>query len=137
MILMLELYIKTAASGILFGLWPLVMSRSGLDGVVSATVFALVQACILLPIGFYVGFPTTSTNWIAAILAGGLSSLGLLAFTDVLVKSPKEDVGRMFVLVIIVQVLIPTLYQFVGTGSITLKQIGGFAAALVAIILLS
>jgi hypothetical protein len=132
----MEPYVKTVIAGVLFGMWPLLMSRSGLTAMPSAAVFAVAQACILLPLGVYAGISFSQANWVAATLAAVIGSMGLLTFTDVVLKTPKAEIGRLFIIMLVVQTAVPTIYHIAVSGGLTLKHALGILAALCAIILL-
>jgi hypothetical protein len=133
----MEQYIKIGLAGALFGVWPLIMNRSGLEGIPSATVFVIIQVIIVASVGIYIGLPGPSFNWTAAIGASFLSSVGILTFVDAMVKAPKQDAGRLLIIMTLVQIAAAALYHsfFIG-GDAILRHGAGIAAAVLAIFLL-
>lgn len=128
--------LKMVLSGILFGLWPLLMNKSNLNSATSVAFFAIMVALIVLPFGIYNGLTISGSKWWFAVLAGCSGALGLIAFNSVLSKVTKEEVGQLFILMVVVQVSIPAIYHVYTNGGLTLKTAGGFAAAVVAAFLL-
>jgi hypothetical protein len=45
--------LKMLFSGIMFGIWPLLMNRSGLDGNYSTVAILIIAACMLMPTAFF------------------------------------------------------------------------------------
>ena len=91
--------------------------------------FAIVQVAVLLPVGIYFGLLTTSADRLAAIAAWHHLQRRAPCFRGGIGESSKVPV-------MVVQVIVPTIYQ-VWVGGVTLKQAAGFASALLAIILLA
>jgi hypothetical protein len=131
-----ELTIKMGLAGALFGAWPLIMNKSGLDGMSSAAVFTTVIALIVVPLALRAGFTTAGSNLWLAVAAGCAGAIGLLLFNDVLSKATPPTVSRLFIIMIIVQTAVPALYHVVMNGELTFKTGLGFAAAAVTAILL-
>ncbi|MCF7898343.1 MAG: hypothetical protein K9L31_00125 [Candidatus Pacebacteria bacterium] len=128
--------LKMVLSGILFGLWPLFMNKSNLNGGTSVTFFAVIVLLTVLPFGIYNGINISGTRWWFAVLAGCTGALGLIAFNSVLSKVSKGEVGQLFILMVVVQVSIPAIYHVYTNGGLTLKTASGFVAAIIAAILL-
>lgn len=68
-----------------------------------------------------------------ACVAGGL---GLLAFNGMLSRATPQTVGSLFVLMLVVQIATPALYQVINSGEVTVSKAVGFAAAILAAFLL-
>jgi hypothetical protein len=132
----LSLEIKSIIAGILFGIWPLFMNRSGLSGNLGTFVFASVVLLCVFP--FAAGtLPNIGTaHWVWAIAAGIFGSMGLLAFNSVLSKATPQNVGILIVLMIVVQTVVPAVYQVIMTGGLPFTKIAGFVLAAVAAVLL-
>ncbi|HWY75912.1 MAG TPA: hypothetical protein VN281_09865 [Verrucomicrobiae bacterium] len=125
-----ELQIKAILAGLAFGIWPLVMNRSGLVGNVSSMAFGLIATLGVLPFALRSmggSFPTA--NWTAVVIAGLIGACGLLFFNGMLAKATPQNVGLMFVTMIVVQTAIPALYQVVMNGELSLRKAAGFALA--------
>ncbi|MGE5297781.1 MAG: hypothetical protein ACM3KM_01310 [Acidobacteriaceae bacterium] len=112
------------------------MNRSGLPGSVSSAVFSGVVFLFVVPFALKGGVATLDANWVMAIGAGVVAAVGVLQFNGMLAKAIPQNVGTLFVLMIVVQVAIPAIYQVVMTG-LTVTKAAGFLAAIVAAILLS
>ncbi len=131
-----SLDVKAVVSGILFGIWPLLMNRSGLSGNLSTLVFAtVVLACV-----FVVSFSSlqnitiTSLPW--AIGAGIVGAFALLVFNSILAKATPQAVGTFIVLMIVAQIVVPATYQAILNGGLPFSKIAGFVFATIAAILL-
>ncbi|OHA88377.1 MAG: hypothetical protein A2653_02295 [Candidatus Zambryskibacteria bacterium RIFCSPHIGHO2_01_FULL_43_25] len=134
---MTDLYSRTILAGIFFGFWPLLMNRSGLNGNVASLVQSCVALTVIIPFAVTSGFQTLHTARIEFALAAGVVAVsGLLTFNSMLAKVTKEQVGMLFVMMIMVQVSLPVVYHMVQNGEYTLKQIVGVLAAFLAIFLL-
>jgi len=136
---MTELQTKAILAGLFFGVWPLLMNRSGLTGNVSSAVFSGVVFLGVLPLALY-NLNTTSlmqANWKFALLAGIAGTIGILAFNGGLAKSTPETVSTFLVLMIVVQVVVPAVYQVILNGGINSAKLIGFVSASVAAYFLS
>jgi hypothetical protein len=115
------------------------MNRSGLSGNVSSAVFAFGALMIVLPFGIYemrnVG-REVNVIWPFVFAACVLGGLGLLSFNGMLAKADPMTVGSMLVLMMVVQVATPALYQTYMEGGLSASRAIGFAAAFLAAILL-
>jgi hypothetical protein len=133
---MRELIVKMVAAGVLFGAWPLVMNRSGLNGATATAALSLIIFLLALPVALRDGIALTGSNWWFAVVAGCCSGLGFLAFNSGLAEATPALVGRLFVIMILVQMAIPAAYHVVMNGQLTARTGLGFVAALIAAILL-
>jgi len=125
--------LQAAIAGLFFSVWPLLMNRSGLPGMHAAFIFVLIQLLIITPLVIS-GLDSNMFNrW--SVAASIFASIGLLIFTNGLEKISPKEVSNFFVIVLVVQVCVPAIYQVVLTG-ITPQRALGFAAALIAAILL-
>ncbi len=70
---------------------------------------------------------------IGACVFGGF---GLLAFSGMLSKATPQTVGALIVLMTVVRISTPALYQVIQDGGLTTSKMIGFAAALLAAFLL-
>lgn len=128
--------LKMILAGVLFGMWPLLMNKSNLNGSTSVTFFAIVVVLIVLPFGIYNGLTISGSKWWFAILAGCAGALGLLVFNSGLSKISQHEVGQLFIIMIVAQTVVPAIYHVYVNGELTLKMAGGFVAAIVAAFLL-
>jgi hypothetical protein len=121
---------KAMLAGLFFGIWPLFMSRSGLAGNFSSTIFSLVVLLVILPLGIHdLQFAKLAeARWAFVVLAGVASACGVIFFNAGLLKSSPETVGTFFVLMITVQITVAALYQAILVGVSPSKLIG-FALA--------
>lgn len=128
---MTELQYRALIAGIFFGIWPLLMQRSLLPGNVSAWVFGAVSLVIVSPFAFReIGnVPFQEVKWIFGILAGTSGAIGIIAFNGGLSKTTPSTVSDFFVLMMVVQIAVPAVYQVVMTGNLTFSKLFGFAFA--------
>jgi hypothetical protein len=131
-----SLEIKSVIAGILFGLWPLLMNRSGLSGNLITFVFAAVVLLCVLPFAASSLHDIGNAHWVWAVGGGILGAIGLIAFNTVLSKATPQTVGTFFVLMIIVQTAIPAVYQGIMNGGLPFTKIAGFVFAGIAAFLL-
>jgi hypothetical protein len=132
-----SLSIRAILAGLFFGMWPLFMNRSGLNGNMASLAFTLGVLVIVLPFCFSDMGNLLKANWPMIIAAGLAGAIGLLIFNSVLVKSTPVDVGLLFVTMILAQITVPMAYRVIMSGSLSLANGTGFIFAIVAAILLS
>lgn len=134
---MSTLWARAIIAGIFFGIWPLLMNRSGLNGSVASFAFAFTVLICVFP--FALSNPSvnvSSYNLVFAIGAGILGAAGLLLFNGVLAKANLQNVGLLFVIMLIAQTVVPAVYQSIMTGGISFQKILGFILATISIVLL-
>ena len=132
-----DLLLKAVLAGVCFGIWPLLMNRSGLNGNVSSAAYTLIALIGVLPFALYSsGFSLPTANWTMVVLAGLFGAFGLLSFNGMLAGATLQNVGTLFVLMTVVQVAIAAAYQTFMSGHLTIDRAGGYIAALVAAYLL-
>lgn len=125
------LYVYSLLAGLFFGAWPLMMQRTGLQGNLSATVFAGVAFVVVGLATLKSGFePLHSVNLPLAFAAGVVGAIGLLCFNNMLAGATRETVTNLFITAIVVQVVVPAAYNMAVTGDLSLRKLLGFAAAL-------
>ena len=131
-----SLEFRSIIAGVLFGIWPLFMNRSGLAGNLATFVFASVVLISVFP--FAVGNFSNIGNayWLWAVAAGVFAAFGLLLFNGVLSKATPQSVGILIVLMILVQTVVPAVYQVIMNGEISMTKLAGFVLAVVASFLL-
>lgn len=132
-----DLLVKAVLAGVFFGIWPLFMNRSGLNGNVSSAAYTAIALIGVLPFALYSsGFSLPMANWTMVVLAGLFGALGLLSFNGMLAGASLQNVGTLFVLMTVVQVVIAATYQTIMSGHVSIDRAGGYIAALVAAYLL-
>ena len=131
-----ELQIRAILAGVAWGIWPLVMNRSGLSGNISSAAFAAVALLGTLPFAAFalrdMGGPLAHANWTLVVVSGLLGAACMLLFNGMLAKAAPQNVGMLFVVMIVAQTAIPALYQTIMDGHLTASRMVGFAAAFVA-----
>ncbi|OGG48493.1 hypothetical protein A3G63_01510 [Candidatus Kaiserbacteria bacterium RIFCSPLOWO2_12_FULL_52_8] len=132
-----SLVVKAVLAGIFFGIWPLLMNRSGISGNSSAMVFSAVILVCVSPLAIATGGVTATANWWMAIGAGVSGAIGLLFFNSMLSRTTPQEVSALFVLAIVVQVAVPALYQIFIIEQITATKGVGFLLAAIGAALLS
>ena len=137
---MRDLYFYSISSGVLFGIWPLLMNKSGLDGFASAAILGGISFITMLPVAFASGQmqQVSITPQLGFVLVSGImSGVGVLLFNTMLAKVSTREVGAMILIMIMVQISIPAIYQMVQSGEFSPKEIGGIACAFTAAYLLA
>jgi hypothetical protein len=132
-----NLYVKAVLAGFVFGVWPLLMNRSGLNGNVASFVFTSVVLVCVFPFALGGGLGNIfNANWILTISAGILGAVGMLLFNGMLVKATPQNVSSLFVLMLVVQIAAPAIYQVAMEGMTMMKGAGFALAAIAAVLLL-
>ncbi len=130
------LQISSIAAGVFFGLWPLLLNKSGLSGNLSSVVYVGIVFLCVLPFVFLQQSTVTNANWWMAIGAGVAGAAGVLLFNGVLAKSTPLNVGTLFVLMLVVQTAVPAIYSLIVNGGISVTKALGFGFAAIAAVLL-
>lgn len=131
------LQVQFAFAGLCFGAWPLFMNKSGLSGIIAS--FTITSLIVILTFPFIFGEVKNivNANWTMVICAGVSSAIGMIALNKGLFKASVQEVSTLFVILIIVQIIVPATYKIFLSGTITIKQAFGFILAIVAAIFLN
>jgi drug/metabolite transporter (DMT)-like permease len=130
-----ERSLLSAVAGICFGLWPLVMNRVRLDPFVTVIVFLAGSLLFAMPAAFIGNWSGITGHQLRiAAIACAISAVGTISFNRMLATTPVADVANMFLLMLVVQVAVLAAV-LLRTGA-SARQIGGLAAAGIAIVLL-
>jgi len=114
------------------------MNRSGLNGNMASAVFTLGALIVVSPFAISeFGGAATNVVWTMAIGACIFGGLGLLLFNGMLSRTPPEAVGSLFILMIVVQIVVPAMYQVFQSGELGISKIIGFSAAMLAAFMLA
>lgn len=131
-----SLEFKSIIAGVLFGIWPLVMNRSGMTSNLATFVFSSVVLISVSPFAISNLSEIGNSYWLWAVASGVIAAFGLLLFNNVLSNSTPQSVGILVVLMILVQTVVPAVYQVIMNGEISLTKLAGFVLAVVASFLL-
>ncbi len=123
--------------GLLFGIWPLILRKSGATGNVSSFVFSMFVALVMLPFALPNISDVRLVSWKITILAATMGAIGLLFFNGMLAKASSQTAGQLFVLMIIVQTAVPAIHQIMAAGSLPGTKGVGLVLAVIAAILLT
>ena len=132
----LELNLKLIVAGVVFGLWPLVLNRTGVGGNTATAILTAIICLMALPFALRSGIPSQGVAWGLLIVCGLLWGFGTLLYNDVLVRAPKEVLGTSIILMLVMQAVAPVLYHVTVNAGVTLKQAIGIGAAFVAVVML-
>jgi len=114
----------------------MIANRSGMQG--NPLSVCLLAVALLLNGAFAVkqgiNLPNTQGT-LLVLVAGVLMGAGMLFFNGMLARVSKEQVASMFILMMVVQVAIPAVWQLLN-GNVSPRQLVGIAAAVIAAILL-
>ena len=121
-------------AGLFFGIWPLLMNRSGQSGSFNAAAFAGLVFVFVLPFALKGGTqPFTAVSVLCVLLAGVAGAAGMLALTYMLSHTPGSRIGWMLVTMVLAQVTVSVLYQLLLDGDISLKKAVGLVIAVLAV----
>lgn len=127
------LQIRALIAGLSFGIWPLVLNRSGLSGFPS--VLAIVAVIFIAAFPFSIG-DTLRTEWGRVnvwfvIVAGLISTVGMLSFNSMLAKAKPENVSSYIVVMTLVQIAVPAIYQMLLSKGVSFNQAAGIVLAII------
>ncbi len=134
-----NLYVRSILAGIFFGMWPLLMSRSGLSGTMSGVWMNTVAVVVLMLIMFTQdnSVDATPTGLMIGALSGISAAVGLYLLNGILAVVPKETAVTYVLITTIIQVVVYALYQAWLLGSLSLAKLLGFLLAGVSMFLLT
>lgn len=131
-----SLQVKALLAGLFFGLWPLLMNKSGLSGNVSAMAFSGLVLVFVTPFAIGDIGHMMNIRWMMVVGAGLFGAVGVMCFNGMLAKATPQSVSTLFVLMIVVQTAVPAIYQAIINGGVSLTKGVGFALAAIAAVLL-
>jgi hypothetical protein len=134
---MTDLKVRAMLAGLAFGLWPLFMNRSRLNGNLSSFAFGAAATIIVLPFALRSFGEFATADWKMVVIAGILGACGLLFFNAVLAGATPAQVGKLFVLMVVVQITVPAVYQVILNRHLSIGTACGFGAAVIAACLLA
>ena len=126
-------------AGTCFGIYPLLLDISRIDGNLRAAVFTLVCLLSMAPFVLQSGLvPLASANWWALVAAGVLGGAGLLQMNRFFAGAPTQDVSTMLFVVMQVTtiVLVALNYLRLNGWSVPIDKAIGLAGAPVIVWLL-
>lgn len=117
-------------AGICFGLYPLCLNKSGLNGNITSFCYSVVVIIVILPFALRsYGTLSTSANWWMVVMAGILAGVGVLFFNGMLANTRVQEVGILIVIATLAQITVAATYHMIQSGRITLSQAGGYLTA--------
>ena len=130
---------RAILTGIFFGIWPLLMNRSGLSGNVSSLVLVVVMLGCILPfsVGNLWSIISPDIKWTFAIGASFFGAAGILLLNNILAMATPQRVSLLLVLTFVLQMVVPAVYHVIVTSGVTVTKGAGFAFAIAAAILLT
>jgi hypothetical protein len=130
---------RAILTGIFFGIWPLLMNRSGLSGNVASLVLVVVMLGCILPfsVGNLGSIISPDIKWTFAIGASFFGAAGILLLNNILAMATPQRVSLLLVLTFVLQMVVPAVYHVIVTSGVTVTKGAGFAFAIAAAILLT
>ncbi len=132
-------YILAVVTGLSFAAWPLVMSRSGLSGPFASWLWAMTIAFVVgftLPL-FGQTVAHDKGSFLIALLAGLIGAIGVLALNTICAKASQAEIGKYFLIMLVVQFAVPAVYHMVMSGELTVRKVAGILAGFIALWLLA
>lgn len=124
-------------SGGLFGAWPLLMNYSRLTGFLYPAAYCVAVIILLAPFALFGDKSSIhGADWKYVVLAGIAGAGGLIAFCYLAANTEKETFSILFIITLVIQASIPTLYLTFKTGKLPGFLLAGVVAASVAIVCL-
>ncbi len=125
-------------AGLFFGIWPLIMNRSGLGGVQSAIIFSTCAAVIIIAFGGMTqGFNFTGAKFSYVFIASCFGGAGLIFLSIGLAHTSPKQVSKLFLIMVIAQIVVPATYHAFVNGGLDVRTGLGITTALVTAFLLT
>ncbi len=133
-----QFVVLAVVAGIFWGLWPIVMKASGLQGSWSVLALYVGGLCAILPV-FKAQGALTYRGVALGLLAGILGGVGGILFTKITNSNSKDVfISNLYSVCLIVQLLTAVVVAcFLCGEEITTKKVVGAIMACVAILLLA
>ncbi len=138
-----KLMVMAISAGLCFGAWPLFLMRSGLKGNVASLAYGLggsfmLTLVVLIPLLLKGGISQefSEFRWQPFVIAVVLGMPALIMFNTMLKQAGPADAGKLFVIMVIVQVCVPAVYDCIVNKHISLMKLAAFASAVLTVILL-
>lgn len=132
-------YLQSILVGILFGIWPLFMNRSGLGPHVSMLLYC-VAGCAVVALGMIVSkSPFTigsSVQWTMFLAASAIGGIGLFLFGGIIANSAPSELTRQMAIVTVLSILTPFLYYMWNGAEVDIKKVLGFVLSVAGVYLL-
>jgi drug/metabolite transporter (DMT)-like permease len=132
-----HLQLKAALAGICFGIYPILLNRSGLSGYASATAFTFIVFLTVAPFSLFGRSEYTGAHWLMMAGSGVVSGIGMIFLTKILSGTTPQQVPALVVMMTIVQIVVTALYQVLASKTLSPSKGIGFALAVGAVIFLS
>ena len=129
---MSQTQIQAVLAGVAFGLWPLLYQRGGLHWTTGQLIMTAVTLAIVVPFAVAHGAVPVTKQWWFVVASGVIVTMGLISFNDMLQRSTEKQVGALFVLTIVVQIVTPAIYHMVQNGEFSSVKALGFTFAVAA-----
>lgn len=130
-----ERALLSAAAGVCFGVWPLVMNRARLDPFAAVIVFLVGSLVFASPAALFGQWShVTGGQLRVAALACLVSAVGTIAFNRMLSISTPAEAPNLLLVMLVVQVAVPAAVLLREGASP--RQLAGVAAAAMAVVLL-
>src|SRR4051812_16547682 len=101
---MLSLILRAVVAGLFFGIWPLLLRKSGLPSNFASLVFLLGSIVCVFPFTFTEANGAYAANWYMAIGASVTGAIGLLFFNGMLSDAKPGEVSSLFVVAMLTQI---------------------------------
>jgi hypothetical protein len=132
-----SLQMRSMLAGLCWGIWPFLLQRSRLTGDFSSFAFTVVILVCVAPFALKNVGDLSQVNWLMLIGAAICSATGLRSFNGMIEKATSQNLGSLFVLMIVVQISVPAIYDVVSNGGITVSKGIAFVLAVVVVVLLN
>ncbi len=113
-------------AGTCFGIWPYLLMRAKISGVVALTALATVQFIMLFLASGKKLSQWSEAAWPWIIGAGIVSSLGMLSFLRIGAILPEKDCGGPYGAATMIQVIVFITFNLVQNSGLTPTRILGY-----------
>jgi len=126
-------------AGLSFGIWPIIMQRSGLNGYMQAFIFS-VTLMLMTSVPAMTDYgEVKSVKWSLAIIASVIAGFGTMFYTSSIARafSMKQSLAMVILAQILVQTMVPVIIEAVQTKSIGMQRVIGCMLAITSLVFLT
>ena len=135
-VLMDRLQIQSLVAGLCFGIWPLFLNKSHLNGYLAPMVLVVSTGIVATPFALSHLMNATQIDWWMVVWGGLFSVTGIMLYNFALMKATQVNISTLIVIQLVTQATVAAAYQVMVKGGMSVARMLGFMLAALAMSLL-